>query len=130
MEGNMYAIAIIPININRDEQVRFYRADDWRNNDTIDLFDTAQDAQDAIDEIYETDYCTGQNEIGRPDYYIIDEDDADFIRSGRDGDLSRYDWDDSTCHRNNGNACGECDECVDYIIAADRQYIVSNSVSA
>ena len=47
----MHAIAIIPNNINRDEQVRFYRADDGRNDDTIDLFDTAQDAQDAIDEI-------------------------------------------------------------------------------
>jgi hypothetical protein len=127
----MYAIAILHNEYGRDTQVKMYAANENATTQYgYDLYDTIEEAQEIIDDMEADDYVLSHNEAGRPDYYIVDDNDADYVATGRGGDESNYDWSDCSCTRNNGDCCGECDECIDIEIEQDREYIIDNAVTA
>lgn len=80
------------------------------------VYDNAKDARIAVADM------VSDNTIQSRDYYAITERDADYIASGRDEDMSNYDWDDAECD------CGSCDTCAAMMIAQDVDYIISNSL--
>ena len=93
------------------------------NGNDLVTYNTVQDAQDQIDDWDDDIYVTDHNEIGRPTYVIISDMTADYIRSGRNQDMSNYDWDNAACD------CGECDECMSMMIEQDREYILASDES-
>ena len=126
----MYAIAIMTNSYGNDEQVKLYAAD--QNNtgaDGYDTYDTIEDAEELISEWNDDTYVLAHNEAGRPSYYIVDDNIASYIASGRNSDGSNYDWSSCSCTRNNGECCGECDECLELMVYQDRQYIIDNAIA-
>lgn len=129
--NKQYAIAILRNAYQPDMQglgaVHFEMDDNQRN---INLY-SLDDAKARIEELDGDVYVTTNGEAGRPDYYIVDEVTADYIETGRNSDMSDYDWDNDPCtsHDNDGNACGECKECIDMMINQDRQLVQSNAVN-
>ena len=69
-------------------------------------------------------YVLSHGESGRPTYLIVESIDGNNIYSGRNGDMSTYDWpDDMNC-----NACGECTACMQLMIDQDRDYLIRHAV--
>lgn len=60
------------------------------------------------------------NENYDSEYYIADTDLIEWI--GRDGDDSRYNWDNCSC------GCGECDTCHQYRVIQDLEMIKKAAV--
>lgn len=87
-----------------------------------DNFDTIKEAENEIDELESGIYQLSNNEAGRPDYYIIDDNDADYLETGRNYDLSNYDWENAECD------CGECNKCISMMIEQDRQFVIDNEI--
>lgn len=96
---------------------------------SIIYYDTPEDAQEAIDKLEAGSYCLSHGEAGRPDYYILDDSDADYIIDGRMGDLSNYDWESIDCDNldADGNACGECNSCIEGMIDQDILYVINHA---
>lgn len=84
-------------------------------------YDTVADAEKVARKLNDETYYLDHNESGRPDYAIVNERDAEYIRSGRNEDMSNYDWDGAECD------CGECRTCFEMMIIQDRDYIRSNA---
>ena len=110
-KSTQYAIATIP---------NYYMPDIQGNN---------AEAQSAIDELEDETYCLSHGEAGRPEYVIVDDCVADYIDGGRNSDGSNYDWDDNDCDKNNGDCCGECQQCIEMMIDQDREYVKANAVT-
>lgn len=92
-------------------------------------YDSVAESQAVINEWDADIYVTDHNESGRPTYVIVESGHGDYIHGGRNGDMSNYDWDDNSCKRNNGDCCGECNECFFMMIEQDRQYLLSSAVT-
>lgn len=121
-----YAIAILRNVFMPDIQgmrsVRFVSDEQYQTE----YYDTFDEAKEKLEELDNDIYCTCNNEAGRPEYVIVDEDVADYIQSGRNSDGGNYDWDGCDCTRNNGDCCGECQTCLDHMIDDDIAYIQNN----
>ena len=100
------------------------------SNDPL-LYDTAVEAQAAIDEIDNGVYVTMHGEAGRPDYWIVPVDATEEIEA-RAADQGRYDWPDDTvdwdCADKIGNVCGQCDQCIEWTAGQDDNYLASKRV--
>jgi hypothetical protein len=106
--------------------VRFYH-EEPNDQHHPEYYSTIEDAQEQIDMLEDDSYYTCNGEAGAPEYIIVDDDIGDYILDGRNGDLSNYDWSDCGCERGDDNdCCGECQECLEYMIDQDRQYILDN----
>ena len=127
-QSTQCAIAILPNYYGPDIQgnnaVNFLTTDD--SNASMILYDTIDEAQDAIDELEDDTYYLSHGEAGRPEYVIVEDGVADYISDGRNGDMSNYRWDENDCKKNNGDCCGECPECIEMMIDQDRDYINNN----
>ena len=97
----------------------------WEMDDRARLveYDTLADAITRRDELAEALYVTGSHEAGRPEYVILDDTDAEYLRSGRNGDMSNYDWADADCE------CGDCRECREMMQEQDRDWISEHEVA-
>lgn len=106
------------------------RQPQWRTDHHDDLisYDSPEEARAEIADAESEIYVTGNNESERPEYIIVDDVTADYIRDGRNMDLSNYDWDNCSCKRNNGECCGECNECITLMIDQDRDYIRARAI--
>ena len=94
------------------------------------VYDSIADARDVIDEMDSETFTLDHNESNRPTYHIVDDNTADYMATGRNYDMSNYDWDKSTCTQGDDNSpCGECDDCLEYMLNADIEYIESNAVT-
>lgn len=87
------------------------------------IYDSIADAKERIEELEDGTYCLANGEAGRPDYYVVESVDADYIASGRNEDMGNYDWTDADCD------CGECNACCGMMIDQDRDYVQSNAVA-
>lgn len=129
-----YAIAVLRNvyrpDIQGERTVRFVQEDGQNHPEEYRTYPSAQEALDAVDELDGEVYCTGNNEAGRPDYVVVKDTVADYITSGRWGDMSNYDWDECECANidEDGNACGECSACIDMMIDQDIEYIHRNLI--
>jgi hypothetical protein len=85
-------------------------------------YESVKEAESEINRKGSEIYRLTHNEAGRPDYYIIDENVAEYLETGRNYDLGNYYWDNADCD------CGECDTCCQMMINQDRQYVINNSV--
>ena len=119
-----YSIAILTNVYNVEETPTFYRADDRQGGDP-EYYDTISEAQGAVDEMLDQPYMTRNNEAGRPCYYIVSDIVADYMESGRNGDMGNYDWDTCDCP---DECCGECTVCHEYMVEQDRSYIINNVI--
>lgn len=126
---NLYAIAILHNYYGKDTPPKLYAADENNTGvDGYDVFDTIGEAAEMVDEWNTDDYVCAHGEAGRPDYYIVEDHDAEYVSGGRGGDESNYNWDDCDCDRNDGDCCGECNTCLELMIEQDRQYIIDNAI--
>ena len=112
-----YAIAIVRDFYGPKQTIGFYS--DERQYRVV--FDTVKDAQEAIYKIRAEIYVLAHNESNSPTYYIIDENTAEYIATGRNSDMSNYDWDGCDCD------CGECDECLEFMLEQDIQLVKNES---
>lgn len=80
-------------------------------------FETVEEAKEFIAELDNEVYILQHNEYSRPDYVVVDEVTANWVESGRNGDLSNYDWSNAEC------TCGECNKCIATMIGQDRAYV-------
>jgi hypothetical protein len=87
-----------------------------------DNFDTIEDAKNEIEKMESEIYVLSHNEFGRPDYYVIDDNDAEYLETGRNYDMGNYDWGNYTCN------CGECNKCIEMMIRQDRQFVIDNAI--
>lgn len=87
-----------------------------RNPDNI-YYDSYKEAKKIINMLDNEIYVLSNNEYSRPEYYIIDDITADWIKSGRNEDMSNYDWDEAKC------VCGECSICIKMMNEQDREYV-------
>lgn len=85
-------------------------------------YETLEDAIAEVNERNGETYYLSHNESGRPTYVVVDDVDAEYVRSGRNGDMSNYDWDNADCD------CGECNECCEMMIGQDREYLIKNAL--
>lgn len=96
-------------------------------------YDTIAEAKEVIDSWDDDVYVTSHNESGRPTYLIVESASGEWVHGGRNGDGGNYDWDgyeDFCTHIDgDGNCCGECNGCIEYMIDADRDYLRSAAVS-
>jgi hypothetical protein len=127
MSNQQYAVAIIRNYYQGSvptQAVSFDRPDDGRAEYTTYTLDEARERVAELDgEVYVTD----NGEAGRPEYVIVEDGIADYISSGRNMDLSNYDWDDCSCKAGDeGQCCGECNECLQLQYDQDEQYIRDN----
>lgn len=113
----MFAIAILKNvytpDIQGESQPRFYSDD----HGEIIYFDTTAEAKAQIAEWQNDRIVLSHNEHSAPDYVIVNDVTADYIRDGRNQDMSNYDWDHADCH------CGNCQTCFAMMINQDRRYI-------
>lgn len=130
-----YAIAVLRNvyrpDIQGERTVRFVHDDETRKDDYT-AYESIEAAQEAIDDMESGTYHTSNNEAGAPKYVIVDSSVADYLTTGRGGDMSSYNWDDCDCETKDedGNACGECSACIDMMIDQDIEYIHRNAVNA
>lgn len=68
-------------------------------------------------------YYTSHGESGCPTYLVVDDVSADYVISGRGGDISNYNWEDADCD------CGECSACFAMMIAQDRAFLQDNALT-
>lgn len=86
------------------------------------MYDTIDEAKAAIAELEDGIYYLDHNESGRPTYVVVDDVTADYIASGRNEDMSNYDWENAKC------GCGECSTCFDMMIGQDRDCLLTAAV--
>ena len=108
-----YAIAIVRDFYGPQQTLGFYSDE---KQDRV-VFGTVEDAQEAIYKIRAEIYVLAHNESNSPTYYIVNENTAEYITTGRNSDMSNYDWDDWNCD------CGECDECLEFMLKEDIQLV-------
>jgi len=124
-----YTVAVLPEYYWPDVQGRNsvgIIADD--DGQTV-YYDSVADAAAAITELRRKKYVLANGEAARPSYYILSDTDGDYIASGRNGDMGNYDWDDCGCDRgDDGDCCGDCNCCSNYMINLDRQYVLDNAI--
>ena len=130
-----YAIAVLRNvygpDIQGDRTVRFVHDDETRKDDYT-AYESIEAAQEVIDDMESGTYHTSNNEAGAPEYVIVDSSVADYLTTGRGGDMSSYDWDDCDCDNKDeeGNACGECSVCIDMMIDQDIEHVHHNAIAA
>ena len=90
-------------------------------------YDTIDEARAIVDAEMDEPLYYEHNIYGRT-LYVIDDVTADYITGGRNADGSNYDWDNNACRRDDGEACGECNECIRMMIDQDREYIKTSAV--
>lgn len=114
----MYSIAILrnvyKPDLQCESQPSFYT--DFHGD--IVEFETAEDAKSKIREWKSDRVVLSHNEYSTPDYIVVSNLTAEYIQSGRNGDMSNYNWDEAGCE------CGECQDCFEMMIAQDRAYIL------
>lgn len=94
-------------------------------------YDTIDDAQAAIDEADSGIYAAGNGEAGRPEYWIVD---ADAVRmvDGRHEDMGNYPWPadggDCTNPDRDGNQCGDCDNCREWMTCQDNDFLTAEKI--
>ena len=126
-----YAIAVLRNvygpDLQGDRTIRFVHDDETRKDDYT-AYDSIEAAQEVIDEKESGTYYTSNNEAGAPEYVIVEAGVADYITTGRGGDMSSYDWDDCECDNRdaNGNTCGECSVCIALMIDQDIELVRHN----
>ena len=87
-------------------------------------FDTLDGAREAKGELESGRYDCRNGEAGRPEYHIVE---ADFVIGHEDG--GNYDWDDCDCTAGeDGEACGECNECLALMIEQDRDMVIAAAI--
>ena len=100
----------------------------------IEEYEDIPAAQAVIDELQDGVYILEHNEHSAPDLIIVDDVTGDYVYSGRNFDMSNYDWDGwddpdnayvCACPTSDGDACGECGNCIERMINQDRTYIRS-----
>lgn len=119
---NRYAIAILlDVYDTPEERVTIQ----WETDDRARLveYDTLAAARRRRDELDAERYVTHSYEAGRPEYVILDDTDAEYIRSGRNGDMSNYEWEDASCE------CGDCRDCREMMQEQDRDWISEHEVA-
>ena len=89
------------------------------NDQNINYFDSIEEAVEEKEKLESETYLLSNNEAGRPEYYIVNDNVGDYILSGRNYDMSNYNWNDANCD------CGECFKCFQMMIDQDRSYIKS-----
>lgn len=85
-------------------------------------YDSVKEAIKVITEYDTTTYYLSVGEACRPDYYIVTNEVANYIKSGRNGDISKYNWSQAEC------VCTECKHCKDMMNNQDVDYIIKNSL--
>jgi len=117
----MYAISVLrnvyQPDIQGESQPGFHN--DFHGN--IVEFETIEEAKSEIAEWESDRVVLSHNEYSAPDYIIVSDVTADYIQSGRNSDMSNYDWDGAECE------CGECQKCFAMMISQDRDYIRSHA---
>jgi len=127
--STQYAIAILHNYYGAESQAKLFAADENNTGvDGYDTYDTIEEAEEIIEGFNSDDYILAHGEAGRPDYYIVEDHDAEYVSGGRGGDESNYNWDTCDCDRKNGDCCGECDTCLELMVEQDRQYIIDNAI--
>lgn len=100
------------------EAPKFYEVDD-----KIIDFDSADEAFAKVGELDDAVYYTSHGESGRPKYLVVDDVSANYIISGRGGDMGNYNWDSADCD------CGECSTCFAMMIDQDRDFLKDNALT-
>lgn len=104
----------------------------WERDDRGGLtgYATLAEALDSVEELDNSVYTTDGNEAGRPEYYVLSDNDADYIATGRNGDGGNYEWEGVECENpdDDGNACGSCEQCIEATTDQDIEWIKSNAV--
>ena len=117
----MYNIAILRSiyrpDIHLDMSVSFYN--DFFGN-PVD-FEFVRDAQEQVAKWEKARVVLAYNEYSPAKYVIVENNISDYILSGRNSDISNYDWDNTKCD------CGECSECFELMISQDRKYILDHA---
>jgi hypothetical protein len=92
------------------------------------MFANVADAQSWIDEVLSDGYCLSHNERAGAEYIIVDcETNAGFGHDNESwclADMSNYNWDDAKCE------CGQCNTCINMMIAQDVERARAAEVSA
>lgn len=117
----MYTIAVLrnvyQPDIQGESQPQFYTD----NHGLIVEFETIEEAQALVAEWKSGVIVIGNNEYAAPDYHIVDVSTAEYVLSGRGGDMSNYEWEGCICE------CGECADCIGMMIEQDCDYIRSRA---
>ena len=108
-----YAIAIITYKYDKVSEPYFYRENLFGKYDKM----SYKEAMEKIEGIDREVYVLENNEYRRPSYIIVDSISAGWVDSGRDGEMSNYDWYDSECN------CGECRICTEMKNSQDIEYL-------
>lgn len=116
MKDQKYQIAEMPYYYTPDIQ--------GRNRPEIlsEIYDSVEKAENEISSWNNQVYILHHGEYSRPDYCILTVADAEYISSGRNFDMSNYDWNDAVC------VCGECNNCLAEMIEQDRQFIYDRKI--
>ena len=92
-----------------------------------DVYDTVDDARAEITRLTDGPLYIDNNIYGVT-YLVVNDVTADYIESGRNGDMSNYDWDNNDCTSSDqGQCCGECRDCITMMIDQDRECIRQNA---
>lgn len=106
----------------------------WERDNRGELtgYATIAEALESVEELDDSVYTTDGNEAGRPEYYVLADNDAEYICTGRNGDGGNYEWEgvDCECPDADGNACGDCKACIDATIQQDIDWIKDHAVPA
>lgn len=103
-----------------------YREDERGNTEDYDTLAAARDVVTGLDQDI---YVTGSGEAGRPEYYILEERDFDYMRSGRNGDGGNYDWGNCDCKADKGDCCGSCETCCLAMCDEDIEWIKTHAIT-
>ena len=81
---------------------------------------TPDEAREIVADLDDTVYMTANDEAGRPEYFILSDDDAGYYTNGRNQDGGNYDWDIEDCESRRGeDNCGECSGCIESMRSQD-----------
>jgi len=123
----MYCIAVLH-HFYQEVRTPKFVEEDGRGGSIL-YFETIEEAREWIKEAESEVYVLEHNEYMSPEYIIVEDIVAEFIRSGRNQDLSNYDWSGCVCTKGpDGEPCGECNECFSHMAALDRDYIWENAI--
>lgn len=115
-----YSIAII--RTSSSPRCLFSRID-WmkdENGKSVEYADLDH-ARDAIKELDAAPYLQLDWEAGRPEYVILDQFSADYVRGNQEGDMSNYNWGNAEC------TCGECGDCLKMMERQNIAYIFDHA---
>ena len=108
-----YAIAIVSHYFNNDDRIKIHTEDP--NTENYHVFDSIRNAEVWVDTRNNNPYTLQHNEASRPEYYVLDKNDAEYIYTGRNSDDTNYDWDEideeNCLDSETDHACGECLYC-------------------